>query len=211
MAKSKSKSTKRRKPAGAKNISWGGAYSPRKRRRDGLIAGAVVVAVALGVGFAWWRSADVEAEFQALAAEGRGALKRVRTQPTLGGGHLAAGQDQQYADRFPTSGPHDATWTRAGSYTEPRRPTQLVHALEHGNIVIYYERPGAEVLEQIEAWAGLYDGQWDGVVVTVMPGLDKRLMLTAWTKRLELESFDEAAAAAFIDAFRGRGPEHPVR
>ncbi len=211
MAKSKSKSAKRRKAAGAKNISWGGSYSPRKRRRDGLIAGAVLVAVALGGGFAWWYSADVEAEFQALAAEGRAALARVRSQPTLGGGHLAAGQDRQYADRFPTSGPHDRGWTRAGSYTEPQRPTQLVHALEHGNIVIYYERPGAGVLEQIEAWAGLYDGQWDGVVVTVMPGLDERLMLTAWTKRLELKSFDRAAAAAFIDAFRGRGPERSVR
>jgi hypothetical protein len=211
MAKSKSKSTKRRKPAGDKSISWGGGYAPRKRRRDGLIAGAVLVAVALGAGFAWWNSANVEAEFEALAAEGRAALKRVRTLPNLGRDHLAAGQEHRYADRFPTSGPHDTTWTRAGSYTERQRPTQLVHALEHGNIVIYYERPGAEVLEQIEAWAGLHDGQWDGVVVTVMPGLDKRLVLTAWTKRLELESFDEAAAAAFIDAFRGRGPEHPVR
>ena len=211
MAKSKSKSAKRRKPAGAKNISWGGAYSPRKRRRDGLIVGVAIVAVALGTGFAWWYSADTEAEFRALAAEGRAALARVRTLPSLGGGHPAAGQDRQYADRFPTSGPHDRTWTRAGFYTEPQRPTQLVHALEHGNIVIYYERPGAEVLEQVESWADLYDGQWDGVVVTVMPGLDKRLMLTAWTKRLELKSFEGAAAAAFIDAFRGRGPEHPVR
>jgi hypothetical protein len=35
--------------------------------------------------------------------------------------------------------------------------------------------------------------------------------LTAWTKKLSLVQFDEAAAAAFIDAFRGRGLENPVR
>ena len=36
-------------------------------------------------------------------------------------------------------------------------------------------------------------------------------VLTAWTKTLRLSSFDAALAAAFVDAYRGRGPEHPVR
>lgn len=37
------------------------------------------------------------------------------------------------------------------------------------------------------------------------------ILLTAWTKMLRLAKFDAASAAAFIDRFRGRGPEHPVR
>jgi hypothetical protein len=44
-----------------------------------------------------------------------------------------------------------------------------------------------------------------------MPGIGQQIILTAWTKELRLEEFDAAAAAAFIDRFRGRGPEHPVR
>lgn len=66
-------------------------------------------------------------------------------------------------------------------------------------------------MEQLKEWAGLYDGQWSGLVVTRNSGLDEAVVLTAWTKRLEFDSFDPAAAAAFIDAYRGRGPENPVR
>ena len=43
------------------------------------------------------------------------------------------------------------------------------------------------------------------------PDGGEAIVLTAWTKRLRLDPFDPAAAAAFIDAYRGRGPEHPVR
>ena len=116
-----------------------------------------------------------------------------------------------YQDRFPTSGPHDPTWTPPGVYTNPGAPTQLVHALEHGNIVIYYDEPRSEVLALLERWADLYDDQWSGLVVTPAAGLGSAVVLTAWTKRLELIPFEPAAAAAFVDAYRGRGPEHPVR
>ena len=93
----------------------------------------------------------------------------------------------------------------------PLRPGQLVHALEHGNVVIYYDTPGPEVLAILKDWAGLYTGTWDGVVVAPMDGLGGDLVLTAWTKTLRLRSFDAGLAAAFVDAHRGRGPEHPVR
>ena len=33
----------------------------------------------------------------------------------------------------------------------------------------------------------------------------------AWRRTLTLDPFDGDAGAAFIDAYRGRGPEHPVR
>jgi hypothetical protein len=83
--------------------------------------------------------------------------------------------------------------------------------LEHGNIVIYYDTPEPEALATLKDWAGLYTGTWDGVVVAPMDGLGGDLVLTAWTKTLRLRSFDAGLAAAFVDAYRGRGPEHPVR
>ena|SRR5918996_4475010 len=79
------------------------------------------------------------------------------------------------------------------------------------NIVTYYDKPGAEGMKRLEGWAGLHDGQWSGLVVTPAAGLGEAVVLTAWTKRLELDTFNPAGAAAFIDAYRGRGPEHPVR
>ena len=60
-------------------------------------------------------------------------------------------------------------------------------------------------------WTALYGGHWDGVVATPSSGLGKAVVLTASRKILRLDEFDPAAAAAFIDRFRGRGPEKPMR
>ena len=75
----------------------------------------------------------------------------------------------------------------------------------------YYDKPGEKALEALSSWTALYPGAWDGVIASKMAGIGDFVVLTAWTKRLNLERFDRAAAAAFIDLFRGRGPEHPVR
>ena len=76
---------------------------------------------------------------------------------------------------------------------------------------IYYDRPGPDAISTLEDWTSLYTGHWDGVIATPSPGLGKAVVLTAWRKKFELERFAPAASAAFIDAFRGRGPENPVR
>ena len=44
-----------------------------------------------------------------------------------------------------------------------------------------------------------------------MPGIGRRVVLVTWTKLLRLRKFDAASAAAFIEAYRGRGPEQQVR
>ena len=38
----------------------------------------------------------------------------------------------------PTSGPHLATWVRAGVFDEPQSEGELLHSLEHGYVVISY-------------------------------------------------------------------------
>ena len=83
--------------------------------------------------------------------------------------------------------------------------------MEHGHIVIYIDRPNAEGVRLLTLWANMYRGMWDGLVVVPRANLGTGVILTAWTKMLRLPDFDPAAAAAFIDQFRGRGPENPVR
>lgn len=178
------------------------------RRRLHLAAGALLVAVVVGA--LWWLSSAREQEFTALAAEGRGALQsRVTTELSAGRDHVSGSPG--YAHRFPTSGPHSPTWVEPGVYTDAQPRAQLVHALEHGNIVIYYDEPGADVMDRLRQWAALYDRQWSGIVVVPARGLGESIVLTAWTKRLRLDPFEPAVAAAFIDAYRGRGPENRVR
>ena len=211
MAKSKSKSKKRRNLLAGRSLNYGGLYPQSRRRRDQVITAIVVVIAAVGFGAYWWWSSASEAEFLTLAAEGEYALAEIKTDISLGGGHFAAGETHTYQAQFPTSGIHHPVPTEPGFYETSRPPSQLVHAVEHGHIVIYYERPGLDALAKLKQWVALYSGHWDGIVVTPMPGVGEKVVLTAWTKHLILKRFDAAAAAAFIDKFRGRGPEKPVR
>ena len=116
-----------------------------------------------------------------------------------------------YPTNPPTNGPHAFTWTQDGQYAgEPAPPTgQVVHAQEHGRIVIQY-RPGlpARKLAQLVA---LYEELPEHVLLvenaTEMPC---EVAATAWGQgvlcpRLNDRSFD--ALRAFRDEFRDRGPE----
>jgi hypothetical protein len=208
MAKSKRKRQKRQSPEG--KVSWGGKATAGTRRLNVAIALAALAGAVAGV--LYWAAADrSESAFMALAEAGRDRLDAVETEPNKGRRHLGAGETYHYGDSSPTSGPHDTTWAATGFHETAPAPTRVVHALEHGNVVIYYDRPDDEVLETLKVWTGIYTGQWDGLLAIPMSGLGGSLILTAWTKELRLDSFDAALAAAFIDAYRGRGPEHPVR
>ncbi len=209
MAKTRSK--KRRKSSSGRGLTHGGHYAGSSRRRDYAITAFIAVAIAVGGGTYWWNSAKAENEFLALAEQGKAALAEVRRGPSTGRTHLGSGETYSYTSRFPVSGPHHRVPIEPGFYRFPQPPIQLVHALEHGHIVIYYDKPGDDVLQTLGQWADRYSGPWDGVVVTQMPRLGSRIELTAWTRRLSLARFDAAVAAAFVDAFRGRGPENLVR
>ena len=191
-------------------IGWGG-MGARPRGRANFVLGAIGAVALVAGGLYLWRGDQANSEFGALAMQGRAALSQVRTPPGLGGGHLAPGQSHDYNERFPTSGIHDPTTVGPGFYRNFLPPTRLVHSLEHGHIVIYYESPGAEAIQRLKDWTSLHDGHWDGVIAVPAAGLGEAVVLTAWSKIFRLDQFDPAAAAAFIDRYRGRGPENPVR
>ena len=191
-------------------ISWGGKSGAGARRNNIVIAAILVVGLAAG-GIYWARTAKDESRFLALAAEGQGSLTRIEAQVDHGGGHLNPGEAQSYAEGIPTSGRHNPSPIMPGFYDKQQRPTRLVHSLEHGHVVIYFEKLDPEATRLVRAWTDLYDGKWDGVVAAPLSGLGERVVLAAWTKLLRLDRFDAPATAAFIDRFRGRGPENPVR
>ncbi|HEY9878760.1 MAG TPA: DUF3105 domain-containing protein [Leptolyngbyaceae cyanobacterium] len=169
-----------------------------------LVMGAVI-------GGLWYNNRPDHIAFNPGTPDGQAALKAVETFSDEGQKHVNPGQTVNYDTDFPTSGPHDPKPTMPGFYSEPQRPEQLVHSLEHGNIVIYYDQPTAEVQKTLASWVEQFPGAWDGLVVVPKSGLGETLVLTAWTKKLEMPQFDAEAAATFIDAYRGRGPENPVR
>ncbi len=209
-SRTRQKSAKGKGKSKAKSIDWGAA-SAKGSGRINLVLGAIALAAVVAGGLYFWQLRQAGSDFEPLIAEGQPALARVETTPDRGGGHLSPGQGHSYDSAFPTSGIHDRTPTGPGFYTEPQRPTQLVHSVEHGHIVIYYEDPGAEAIATLKDWTALFGGHWDGVVATPTTGLGKAVVLTAWRKVLKLDAFEPASAAAFVDAYRGRGPENKVR
>jgi len=217
MAKSKrgggrSKSKPRKKgQSQSRHLNWGPNVSGKQRTRDRLIVVAVVAVAIIGGGAFWWNQTRATNEFAELAAAGAKALERVQTEPIGANDHLPIGQRLTYPTQFPTSGAHDSRPLRAGFYEEPQWPERLLHSQEHGHIVIYYDQLDPADREILKDWTGLYTGQWDGVIATPMPGIGRRVVLATWGRLLRLRGFDASSAAAFIDAYRGRGPEQKVR
>lgn len=214
MPKSKKRRKSGKQPAAATsssgNVQWGGSANELNPMTK-MTLGAIAVAAVVGVGLFWWNSLSTKRAFEDLVSDNTGNLQGTVSTPNRGRRHLGIGEHYRYEEAFPTSGPHAPIWARPGFYTSPQLRVQLVHALEHGNIVIYYDKPSAEALETMKSWAGLYQGQWDGVLVTPDRSLGENVVLTAWQKRMRLPTFDATRAAAFIDTFRGRGPENKVR
>ncbi len=211
MAKSKKRKVSKAKAAGAGLAGIGKAGGASFKR---IFIALAAVAIIVGVGYTIYsgvRSGGQEKVFLALAAAGQSRLPSVSKDPNLGDQHLDPGQGYDYGKKFPTSGPHAPTPSAPGFYDDPQPAVELVHALEHGHIVIYIDNPSDEVVSLLEDWASLYLGRWDGVVVVPRAGLGEKVVLTAWRLRLDQEAFDAEVAAAFIDKFRGRGPENPVR
>ncbi len=204
------KSRKRSKSKKAAKINWGGKASLGTGRFN-LILGLVAAAALIGGGATWWLGRAAHSDFMTLAAQGQAALEQVENFPNLGRTHLMPGETRAYGASTPTSGAHDPVPTTPGVYASPQPPAKLIHSLEHGMVVLYYDAPPPEVMEQLKSWASINTGLWDGLVVTRLSGLGPRVVATAWRKKLELHPFDPAAVAAFVDAYRGRGPENPVR
>lgn len=136
------------------------------------------------------------------------AYADIEREPSRGNQHVNG--TVNYGAEFPTSGSHSTSPVPPGLYDEMFPRERLVHSLEHGNVVIYYDTPGDVAIKFFERWADAYQGGLDGVVIVRRDGLGERTVLTAWQNRLVLDKFD-VRASLFVDAFRGRGPERRVR
>lgn len=123
-----------------------------------------------------------------------------------------------YSSLPAASGPHwdpsgVANW---GVYTTPQPETQLIHNLEHGGIVIWYdpERLDDEAIGTLEDYvdrqtasgiSGRYKfilSPWGGSDPLPAP-----VVATAWRYLLELETADIGAIDEFARARYGRSPE----
>lgn len=130
-----------------------------------------------------------------------------------GRGHIADGTaGGPYSSLPGTSGPHWASPTNWGVYTTPLVEELVIHNLEHGGIVIWYQ-PSKLDANGLAALT-LYVQQQVSterfkVILTPWSGPDfgHPIAVTGWTWLLYLDSADIAAVRGFVDAHYGDAPE----
>ena len=149
-------------------------------------------------------------------------------QPDDGGGHVSDGAScrtdpaacqltaNPYSSLPATSGPHWQTPANWGVYTTPQNESQLIHNLEHGGIVIWYD-PERVDAEGVATLADFVQGQ----VSTGISGrfkfilspwggpdpLPSPIVATAWRYLLELDTPDTSAINDFARAHYQESPE----
>ena len=176
----------------------------RERRRTYLIWGGVGLLAVIGIG---WIGSRV---FRPAAGEAT---------PLMDATHIAEGTNPgDYNSDPPTSGPHYPSEYQARFYEEADLPGLapfhegfLVHNLEHGYVILWYNcealiSGGCDELKQ--GIRNVMD-QFDGVKLIAFPrdSLTNPLVMTSWGRLRRFETFDSVAAADFIRRNRNRAPE----
>jgi hypothetical protein len=131
--------------------------------------------------------------------------------------HIEVGaQHEDYNSSPPTSGPHYGLPADGGFYPSPLPAEQLVHNLEHGQIVIWYRPDASEAT--VEGLQALVEGtnQRARDSGTLEPLLaapyddiegDFDYVVTAWRHSQSCLEYSRAAIDSFRGDFQGRGPE----
>ena len=132
-----------------------------------------------------------------------------------GRGHVAVGaKGGPYSSVPATSGTHWDTPGQWGVYTSanPAIEDQMVHNLEHGGIVIWYQ-PGQvdpSGISKLEQWVQQQQQTTRyKAVVSPWTGQDfgHPVAVTAWDWLLYLDSVDISAVQQFFDDHYGKSPE----
>lgn len=142
-------------------------------------------------------------------------LSSVESFPSEGNDHVQQGSQIDYARMPPTSGPHYSSTVSAGFYSEPQPLGGLVHTLEHGAIVAYYDPQAItdEARKNLKQLANTHTGTWRSFVAVPYPyeNPESAYTLTAWRHRLRMDEYSAETVRAFTAEYLGRGPENPVR
>ncbi len=139
--------------------------------------------------------------------------------PVLGADHIEEGTDPgPHNSNPPTSGRHYPSEADAGFYTEdeaaslaPYPEGYLVHNLEHGYIIFWYNcallDPAACDAMKAEIQAVM--DEFDGFKLIAFPwdSIDSPAVLTSWGQMLTMDAFDARLARDFIRRNRNQAPE----
>jgi hypothetical protein len=106
----------------------------------------------------------------------------------------------------PTSGNHLAQLSPYGFLGDTLIPESVVHNMEHGSVVIWYEPDNPEIAAQVNQLVRGLGSQC--IVAGSYADMTFVITATVWGRVLPLDTFDESQLRAFINEYRGdEGPE----
>ena len=180
----------------------------RARRRSNLLTiGITAVIAGLVVFLILQERQGSQGAVRFGPAADRAGCTPPRRTPSEGQSHLANGtMFTNYKSVPPTSGPHWETPADPRFYDQPIPLAQVVHNLEHGQIVIYYQGLSEEERERLESYVN--DARPALLAMPAPAGLQGKLVMSAWTVAQTCETASSAAIDEFRRRFQGRlGPE----
>lgn len=123
----------------------------------------------------------------------------------------------EYSTNPPSGGNHYGIWAAYQSYDFPLPAGYLVHSLEHGAVVFWYNCPEgcADEVAEVQAFIDALpedprcatSGVSRRTVLVPSPTLASRWAASAWGFALTADCFDAEAFRAFYDEHYGLGPE----
>ncbi|MCA9839945.1 MAG: DUF3105 domain-containing protein [Trueperaceae bacterium] len=118
--------------------------------------------------------------------------------------HIDIGDNHpEYNSNPPTSGWHTGDLTGWGSYDYIVPDQRVIHNMEDGGVIIWYqmgtaEENKAEIIKLEEISKG-----YRRVVIMPRENMPTPYAMTAWTRLERFESLDEAGMRAFLEAYEG--------
>jgi hypothetical protein len=98
--------------------------------------------------------------------------------PPVGGHHWGASA----CPTDPTDAPAFCGPPPWGIYREPWPAESLVHAMEHGGVIVWYNTEDQSIIDQLESWAG--DKKDHFLILTPFSDMDKdTVAITSWSRR----------------------------
>jgi hypothetical protein len=110
-----------------------------------------------------------------------------------------------YDSSPPVSGPHASQPAPCGVHSEPIPNENQVHSLEHGAVGIQYQ-PDVDP-EDIAAIERIVRRFESGVFSAPYPDMETPIAVSSWGELMALDDLDVPAINAYIEEFRGGGPE----
>ena len=109
-----------------------------------------------------------------------------------------------YNSNPPTSGWHTPDLAAWGSYVEPQPDQRLIHNLEDGGVVLWYEAGTPEENEaHVAALEQVVAGRYARYVIAPREDMPTPYALTAWRRLARFDAIDVAAMQAFLAAYHG--------